>query len=230
MSDTTYHTQYQSNHITNQRSFILAAYSHLLLGLFMYFGFSVVLFVTGLYVPILNLLFSNNIVYIMVIIGFGAVSTFAHTLAYNANNKLIPYIAMIIYTAAMAIVFIPMIILGLQAGVMLYAASYTVILFVLLSVIALTTSADFSFLRSIIIFGGIGAFIVVIFASIFGASLGIWFSAAMILLAGASILYETQSILRVYSNDQYAAAGLALTASILTLFFYIIRLLAQLRD
>ena len=46
--------------------------------------------------------------------------------------------------------------------------------------------------------GGVSALVLIVAAVLFGLSLGIWFSVAMIALAGASILYQTQTILRRY--------------------------------
>jgi hypothetical protein len=66
-------------------------------------------------------------------------------------------------------------------------------------------------------------------ALIFGLYLGIWFSVAIIALAGGSILYQTQTILRRYPTEAYVGASVQLFASVMLLFFYVLRLLGQLR-
>jgi FtsH-binding integral membrane protein len=57
-----------------------------------------------------------------------------------------------------------------------------------------------------------------------GLSLGIWFSGAMVLLAGGSILYNTSNIIHHYRTDQYVAASLGLFASVALLFFYLLQI------
>jgi FtsH-binding integral membrane protein len=63
---------------------------------------------------------------------------------------------------------------------------------------------------------------------IFGFSLGVWFSGAMVLLASGSVLYNTSNIIKYYDEEQYVSAALSLFASIALLFWYILRLLIQL--
>ena len=52
-------------------------------------------------------------------------------------------------------------------------------------------------------------------------------SAAMIALAGVSILYQTQTILRRYPEDAYVGAAVQLFASVMTLFWYVLRLFSR---
>jgi FtsH-binding integral membrane protein len=59
---------------------------------------------------------------------------------------------------------------------------------------------------------------------LFGFNLGLWFSAGMILLAAGSILYQTSNLVHKYHTDQYVAAALGLFASLMLLFWYILRL------
>ena len=50
---------------------------------------------------------------------------------------------------------------------------------------------------------------------------------AMIALAGASILYQTQSIIREYPAQAHVAAALGLFSSVMTMFWYVLRLLSR---
>jgi len=70
----------------------------------------------------------------------------------------------------------------------------------------------------------------IIAAVFFGLSLGIWFSVAMIALAGGSILYQTQTILRRYPTEAHVGASVQLFASVMLLFWYVLRLLGQMRS
>jgi hypothetical protein len=62
---------------------------------------------------------------------------------------------------------------------------------------------------------------------LFGFSLGLWFSAAMIALASGFIVYDTSNILHRYPTTHYVAASLELFASVALLFFYILRFVMQ---
>lgn len=59
----------------------------------------------------------------------------------------------------------------------------------------------------------------------FGFNLGVWFSAAMIVLACGYILYDTSNVLHHYRTDQYVAAAVALFASVALLFWYVLRIM-----
>ena len=60
------------------------------------------------------------------------------------------------------------------------------------------TRADLSYLRPILLWAGVCALVLIAGALLFGLNLGVWFSVAMIGLAGGSILYQTQTIIRRY--------------------------------
>ena len=98
-------------------------------------------------------------------------------------------------------------------------------LFVGLTGVALTSNRDFSFLRGVIMIGGFVALGLVVVGLLFGFNLGLWFSVGMVFLAGASILYETNQLKNVYSPDQYVGAALQLFASVMLLFWYVLRIL-----
>ena len=51
-----------------------------------------------------------------------------------------------------------------------------------------------------------------------------WFSVAMVGLAGASILYTTSNILHYYSEDRYIAASLELFAAVALMLWYVLRI------
>jgi FtsH-binding integral membrane protein len=51
----------------------------------------------------------------------------------------------------------------------------------------------------------------------------------MIALAGGSILYQTQTIIRRYPAEAYVGAAVQLFASVMLLFWYVLRLLGQVR-
>ena len=94
--------------------------------------------------------------------------------------------------------------------------------------IVFVTRRDFSFLRSVLIWGGVGALLLIVAGVIFGFELGVFFSVGMIVLAGGSILHDTSKVLHHYPEDRYVAAALELFASVALLFWYVLRLLMAL--
>ena len=63
-----------------------------------------------------------------------------------------------------------------------------------------------------LMWGGVAALVLILASVIFGLSLGIWFSVAMIALAGGSILYQTQAIMARYPSDAHVGAAVQLFA------------------
>ena len=64
---------------------------------------------------------------------------------------------------------------------------------------------------------------------IFGFTLGLIFSVAMVGFAAAAILYYTSNIIHYYRTDQYVAASVTLFASVALLFWYVLQILISLR-
>ena len=81
-----------------------------------------------------------------------------------------------------------------------------------------------SFLRGILMWGGILALVLIVGGTIFGFNLGTYFSVAMVGLAGASILYDTSNVLHHYPEDRYVGAALELFASVAMMLWYVLRL------
>ncbi|MDQ1099917.1 FtsH-binding integral membrane protein [Chryseobacterium sp. SORGH_AS 1048] len=80
------------------------------------------------------------------------------------------------------------------------------------------------------IIGGFIAIGLIVAGSIFGFDLGLWFSVGMVILASAGILYETNKLQNTYTTGQYVGASLQLFASIMLLFWYILRILMSRRS
>jgi uncharacterized protein len=77
--------------------------------------------------------------------------------------------------------------------------------------------------------GGIAALVLIVASVLFGWNLGVWFSVAMIALAGGSILYQTQAIMARYPSNAHVGAAVQLFASVMLLFWYVLRLVSALR-
>ena len=148
-----------------------------------------------------------------------------------SQSKNVQYLGLLFYIVLEAVIFLPLIYMviiytnGLE--VLKQAAIMTGVLFAGLTVIAFFSNRDFSFLRNVIVIGGFLSLGLIVVAAIFGFNLGLWFSLGMVIIASASILYETQKLKDVYTPNQYVGASLQLFASIMLLFWYILRILSS---
>lgn len=142
------------------------------------------------------------------------------------------YAGLALYVVIEAIIFLPLMFVAANYSdptVIPSAALITGLLFAGLTVVALTTRADFSFLRGIIFIGGFVALGLIVASLLFGFTLGVIFSVVMVGLASAAILYTTSNILHYYRTDQYVAAALSLFAAVALMFYYVLRILIELR-
>ena len=99
-----------------------------------------------------------------------------------------------------------------------------------LTLVAFVTRKDLSFLRPIVMYGFVAAFVLIVAAALFGLSLGVWFVLGMIVLSGVAILYQTQTIIREFPVAAHVGAALALFSSVMTLFWYVLQLVGIMRD
>jgi FtsH-binding integral membrane protein len=164
--------------------------------------------------------------------GFMLVSYIADRWARTAINPAMQYAGLGLYVVAEAILFVPMLWFANERfpGVILSAAVATGSLFGLLTVVVFITRKDFSFLRSVLIFGSFAALGLIVVSILFNFNLGPIFTYAMIALACGYILYDTSNVLHHYRIGQHVAAALALFASVALLFWYILQLFMSRRD
>lgn len=168
--------------------------------------------------------------WLLVLGGFMIVGFMGRRLA-SSQSRQMQYAGLGLYIVAEAIIFAPLLLLAnayAGGGVILQAAIMTGLLFAGLTATVFITRKDFSFLGSILTIGGFVAIGLIVCATLFGFSLGLWFSVGMILFAGAAILYDTSNILHHYHEEQYVGASLELFASVALLFWYVLQLLLSL--
>lgn len=148
-------------------------------------------------------------------------------------NKSTQYFGLGFYVLLEAVIFLPLIkIATLYAGpqVIFQAAMLTIAMFAGISAVAFTSKRDFSFLRNIIVIGGFISIGLIVAGMIFSFNLGLWFSVGMVILASATILYQTSKLKDSYATNQYVGASLQLFASIMLLFWYILSILMNRRS
>lgn len=196
------------------------------------------IFVEGLLLNVLpeSFIFAmlgSKMTWIFVLGLFWLGSMLSNKLVFHENRNM-QYAGLGFYVLIEALIFLPMIYIAMagsgSGNVILQAAILTLCMFGGLTFIAFTTKRDFSFMRSILVMGGFISLGLIVLGAIFGFELGLWFSLAMVLLASGSILYQTQQIKNVYQTDQYVGAALQLFASVMLLFWYILRILMRSRD
>jgi FtsH-binding integral membrane protein len=159
-------------------------------------------------------------------------TTMSNKLAFHPSRNQ-QYLGLGLYVILESIIFLPMIkIASLYSGgdMIMQAAMITLFMFTGLTAVVFLTKTDFSFLRTALVVGGFVSLGVIVVGAIFGFNLGLWFSVGMVVLASGSILYQTSQIKDQYTTEQYVGAALQLFASIMLLFWYILRILMSRRN
>ncbi len=210
-----------------QRAFMTRVYGHLMLAIAAFVAVEYGLFVTGLAGSFLEL--TSNVNWLLILGGFMVASWMAQR-ATASTSRGVQYAGLFGLVAAYALIFTPMIAraaLSAPDGTIALAGVITLVGFVALSGIAITTAVDFSFMRSLLMWGGaiaLGLIVLGVFGLI---DLGTWFSVAMIALAGGAVLYDTQKIYHNLPANREVGAAASLFASVALLFFYVLRLLSR---
>jgi len=157
---------------------------------------------------------------------FMVVSWIADGWARSAISPTKQYWGLGLYVVAEAVIFVPLLFIAqrVDTSIVPLAGFTTLVLFGVLTAVVMVTRKDFSFLRTILLFGGFAAMGLIVVSILFGFALGPIFTYAMIALACGYILYDTSNVLHHYRIGQHIAAALALFAAVALLFWYIVRL------
>jgi uncharacterized protein len=209
--------------------FIGRTYNHLLGAIVAFTLIEVALFKTGMAESIAGVMLGHS--WLIVLGGFMVLSWFARSVVHRTESMAAQYAALTAYVVGQALIFVPLLYIAehYAPGAIGSAALITLVAFVLLTAVVFITRKDFSFLRGILMWGGILALVAIVGGAIFGYQLGTFFSVIMVGLAGASILYDTSKVLHQYPSDRYVAASLELFASVALMFWYVLRLLISSR-
>jgi FtsH-binding integral membrane protein len=212
-------------------AFLVKVYQHLALAVLSFIALETILFITGVAEAFTELLTgSGQAAWLLVLGGFMVVNMIATNSANNLGNPSAQYGGLFLMSLAQAIIFAPFLYIVFNTdggGTVVSAAVVTLVGFGALTLVAMVTRKDLSFLRPLVMWGGLVAIGLIIAAVVFNFALGVVFSIAMIGLAGASILYKTQEIVRRYPEWAYVGAAVSLFASLMTLFWYVLRLMSR---
>lgn len=212
-------------------TFIRKTYGHLSAAIAAFVAIEFLLFqIPGIDQKVFGLLAQSPYMWLVVLGAFMVVSYVADRWARSSTSLGMQYAGLGLYVLAEALIFLPLLLFAARAinqpQLIGQAAIITLALFGGLTLVAFTTRKDFSFLGGILKVGFLVALGLIVASVIFGGfDLGLWFSAAMVLLAGVSILYTTSNIIHHYGTTQYVAAALGLFASVALLFWYVLRIL-----
>ncbi len=215
---------------TDRASFMAKVYQHVGLALAAFIGFEIVLFVTGIAEAMREFFINNGgFTWLLLLGAFMFIQGFAAKASTNLADPGKQYMGLFVAAFGQALIFAPFLsLVFLEQGggnTVAQAAVVTLVSFALLTAIGLFTRKDLSFLRPIVMWGfGLALIAIVLSAFIGGIQLGVWFSLAMIGLSGAAILYKTQEILRTYPIGAHVPAAVALFSSLMTMFWYVLRL------
>lgn len=205
-------------------TFISRTYGHVALAILGFGAIETYLFNSGLAYEIAPRMLGVN--WLLILGAFMVVGWLASHVAHRVESKPMQYLALAGFVVAEAIIFLPMLFMAMvtEPAIIESAAGVTLLGTGGLTAVAFITRKDFSFLRGILVWGGILALVAIVSSVLFGFEMGTWFSVAMIGFAGAAVLYDTSNVLHHYPEDRYVAAALELFASIALMFWYVLRL------
>jgi FtsH-binding integral membrane protein len=213
-----------------REKFLVRTYNHLFGAIVAFALLEIGLFMSGAADRMMLLLAQSRMSWLLVLGLFIVVSWVASFAAHRAESKAAQYGALAAYVVVEAVTFVPLLWIANRyaPGAIQSAALVTLLGFAGLTGIAIWSRKDFSFLGGLLKWGGLMAIVAIVAALVFGFQLGVWFSVAMVGLAGASILYTTSSLHREFPLDRHVAASLHLFASVAMLFWYVLRIFLSL--
>mgnify|MGYP001199564645 FL=1 len=226
-SPTTY-TPVASLQESDRVAFMLKVYQHIGLCIGAFMAIEYLFFASGIAESLYNMVAGNGGAWLL-FLGLFMLGSWMGTQASYDFDKVGRQDGGLFGIAAVeALIFAPFLyyVFNIQqaTGDVWVAAVITGMGFAGLSFTAWTTRKDLSFLRPILVWGGVAAMVLIVSALLFGLNIGTWFSLAMVALMGASLLYNTQKILHSYPEQAYVGAAVTLFASLMTMFWYILQL------
>ena len=211
---------------SERAEFIRKTYGHLAGAIALFVLLEAAFLKIGLGAVAVNLLGTSRYSWLMVLGAFMLVSWIAEKWATNGSSIGMQYAGLGLYTLAEAVIFL----MTGDGSLVLQAGMITVAMLLGITAVAFTTKKDFSFLGGILKIGGFVALGLIAASFFFPISLGLWFSAAMVLFASGSILYNTSNLIHRYQPGEHVAASLSLFASVALLFWYVLRLVMSSRN
>ena len=227
MEDYTSYTQPVASAQENVRAdFIRKTYQHLAFAVLGFIGVEYILLHSPV-APAMARMMTGGFSWLIVLAAFMGVSYIADRWARSTTSPQTQYMGLILYVVAEAVIFVPLLLIATMVApqVIPNAAVITLALFGGLTFTAFSTKKDFSFLGGMLKIGFFVAMGLIVASMLFGFTLGLFFSGAMIVFAAGAILYSTSNVLHQYRADQHVAAALSLFAAVALLFWYVVTFL-----
>ncbi|HIO93517.1 MAG TPA: permease [Leucothrix mucor] len=217
---------------SERAAFIKRTYLHLGGAIAVFAVLETLLIQSGVAQSFMSILSGSKWSWLIVLAAFMGISMLANSWAHNGMSREKQYMGLGLYTIAEAVIFMPLIYMAqLKApDILQNAAVVTIALVAGLTFTAFSTKINFSFMGRFLMIGGFIAMGTIVASILFGFSLGLWFSGAMILFAAASVLYSTSNIIHEYHTEQHVAASLSLFASVGLLFWYVLQFMMAFGD
>ncbi len=212
---------------SERANFIKRTYVHLAGAIAAFAVIETLLIKSGVALSFMGMLSGSKWSWLIVLGAFMLVSTVANNWALSGVSREKQYMGLGLFVVAEAIIFMPLIYMALMRApdgqLLQNAAIVTGALVAGLTFTAFSTKINFSFMGRFLMIGGFVAMGLILASIMFGFSMGLWFSGAMILFAAASVLYSTSNIIHEYHTEQHVAASLSLFSSVGLLFWYILQ-------
>ncbi|MEL6786201.1 MAG: Bax inhibitor-1 family protein [Cyanobacteria bacterium J06607_15] len=218
---------------SDRAQFIKNTYTHLAGAVIAFIAVEFILFQVGIAEALTNFISGNRFGWLMIIGGFSLLGWLSRSLVAEADNVNKQYAGLGAYVIGEALIFAPILYIATyytnDPNLIPTAAILTLMMFAGITTVAFTSGKDFSFLGNFLKIGGFIALGLIVCSILFGFTLGLIFSAFMIVFASVAILYTTSNIIHRYSTQHYVAASLELFASVALLFYYILMTLMRSR-
>jgi len=215
-------------------TFIRRTYAHLAGAILAFVGLEALLLSVVNEQNILQIFGRSRYSWLFVLLAFMGASWIAQMWARSETSIGLQYLGLGLYVVAEAVIFLPLLYLAVyyvkDPWLIPTAGILTLAVFGGLTLSVFVTRKDYSALAPILSVGSMIALGLIVCAILFGFTLGLLFSFAMVALLSGFILYETSNVLLHHRTDQYVAAALMLFSSVATLFWYILRILIILSD
>jgi FtsH-binding integral membrane protein len=215
-------------------TFIRRTYAHLAGAILAFIGLEAVLLRVVEPQDVFRVLGGSPYSWLIVLAAFMGASWLAQVWARSETSQAVQYLGLGLYVVCEALICLPLLLIADRfvgdKTIIPTAGILTLAVFGGLTASVFMTRKDYSFLAPVLTVGSFIALGVIIAGIIFGFSLGLFFSFAMVALLCGFILYETSAVLLHFRTDQHVAAALMLFSSIATLFWYILRILIILND
>lgn len=217
--------------VTERAAFLKKVYTLLFLGVL---GFAATLWAAGNVAPVRDAALSiGRLIYRsqfgwLIYAGVFVVGSMAvHAVAEKKPINAFAYAAWVVVLGLLIAPIVLMINASRGPEIVTQASMLTALTFGGLTLIVFWTGKDFSFLRGALMLGGFALLAVGIAGMVFGFSIGLWYSAAIVVLMAGYVLYDTSAVLHRLPTTMAMTGAILLFTDVVLLFKHILLLLAR---